>query len=342
MRRHSSILVGLVAVFVTLAWVGAASAAVTPSLAASWAPRTTLLSYSQGGSDDPLARLVLFAPADYLASFAQGPGDKVGTATAKVSVGDGGAAAATLTGSIAVATAADNVTVGGQTLTMAAAAAACTGAAVHNAYWVIGLGGSQSIQVPVYVDFVLSGPYSGFAASTITICMPPPDVPAGTVGRAVAGTKLLDLSLVLEDVYSVLDGWYLWHGLTTPYSPGTGKPNAAGNVESQSVARTPNVVTVSSKTTKGGSVSISGRLTSGGKGIGGQTVTITAGGKSVATAKTNGQGRYGVTVAQAAGTLVATATVAAKSIPCQGTYFTPTPCSGSSYGGFTISSDSSE
>ena len=43
----------------------------------------------------------------------------------------------------------------------------------------------------MYVDPV-SGAAAAFASFTIQVCLPPPDVPAGTPGRATFGAKLVD------------------------------------------------------------------------------------------------------------------------------------------------------
>jgi hypothetical protein len=100
----------------------------------------------------------------------------------------------------------------------------------------------------------------------------------------------------------------------------------------------PSALTLKSKPGKKG-VTVTGRLTAGGKGIGGQTVTITAGTKVVATAKTNGAGTYAVVVKAAKGKLVATAKVAAKTSACAGAFFAPAACAGSSFAAFTARSE---
>jgi hypothetical protein len=317
-----------------LVLAAAAYGAVTPGLqVVSNDSGSTTVSYAQGTTDDPAQKIVFFVPADYLATFAQQPGETVGTATASAVAADLAGQTLALTGAVTVRRATDTLTAGG---TLAAAATACTGSATHQSFWVADLSGSgQVLQLPIYVDYALSGPFASFASATLTTCPPAPDVPAGTAGRAPAGAKLTQLSLATADVFSVASGWYLWHSLTTPGT--AGKANTAGNVEAQATDRVPPALTVKSKRVKKG-VALSGRLTAGGKGLGGQTVTLTAGGKAVAKAKTNGSGGYAVVVKSAKGKVVATAKVAARTSACSGAFFAPATCSSSSFAAFTVRS----
>jgi hypothetical protein len=319
-----------------LALAATAAAAVAPQLQViSNSDGATTISYAQGTSDDPASKLQFFVPADYLATFAQQPGEPIGDARATASAGDAGGASVTLTGTTVVQ-AGTFVLASGQTL--AAAGTACTGSPAHQSFWLVTLtGGGQTLQLPVFVDYALSGAFSTFASSTLTACPPAPDTPAGTAGRAPGGLKLTQFTLATQDVFSVAPGWYEWHVLTTPETPKAGTPNAAGAAEAQAIDRVPAELTVKVKRAKK-SVTLSGRLTAGGKGLGGQSVTITAGGKAVAKAKTNGSGGYSVKVKTAKGKVVATAKVAAKSLPCSSAFFPPAPCTGSSYAAFTVTS----
>jgi hypothetical protein len=74
----------------------------------------------------------------------------------------------------------------------------------------------------------------------LVVCLPPPDVPAGTPGRATFGAKLqsatLSSSAIAEPTAS---GENRWTSLWTPYNPGKGTPNAAGSVETQSIRHLP-------------------------------------------------------------------------------------------------------
>ena len=124
----------------------------------------------------------------------------------------------------------------------------------------------------------------------------------------------------------------------TPYTPGTGKVNAAGTFEVQSVDRTPQVLTTKAKK-KAGKVAVSGRLVAGGKGVTGISVTILAGKKSVGKAVTKAGGYYSKLVT-APGTAKFSASVAVaprKAASCT-PYFAPAPCAGSWVAGFTAKS----
>ena len=72
------------------------------------------------------------------------------------------------------------------------------------------------------------------------VCLPPPDIPPGTPGRAQFGAKLLtavfDSSAITEPTAT---GDYRWTSPFTPYTPTKGTPNAAGTVETQSISHIP-------------------------------------------------------------------------------------------------------
>src|SRR5581483_2551126 len=124
----------------------------------------------------------------------------------------------------------------------------------------------------------------------LAICLPPPDVPSGTPGRAAFGAKLIEANLTLEGTNAGTPGWHPWFMQATPYNPGVGTRNAAATVEVQSFDRAMPEVTLSAKRDKSGGTLVAGRLTAGGNGkaLGGLTVTITDGKKPLGTAKTNG------------------------------------------------------
>jgi hypothetical protein len=126
----------------------------------------------------------------------------------------------------------------------------------------------------------------------------------------------------------------------TPYTPGTGKVNAAGRFEVQSVDRTPQSLTTKAKKSKvKGKVTVSGRLVAGGKGISGVSVNILAGKKSVGKATTRAGGYYTALVTAAAtAKFSAAVTVAPKKSASCAAYFAPSPCVGAWVAGFTAKS----
>ena len=103
----------------------------------------------------------------------------------------------------------------------------------------------QTLELPVFVDQMTTPPESAFASSKIQACLPPPDVPPGTPGRASFGFKLLQVDFKVNGVYaSAGTGQPRWRMLATPYTPGLGSPNAAGTIEAQSVIGFPRSVTL--------------------------------------------------------------------------------------------------
>jgi hypothetical protein len=100
--------------------------------------------------------------------------------------------------------------------------------------------------LPVFVDSPAAGTgASAFATASIQACLPPPDVPTGTPGRATFGFKLTQVDFKVNNVFtSAGNGQPRWRVLATPYTPGRGTPNAAGSVEAQSVIAFPRVLTL--------------------------------------------------------------------------------------------------
>jgi len=129
---------------------------------------------------------------------------------------------------------------------VAAGATQCTGTPTHTAYWVLILqAAGQTLELPVYVDAPAAPPAPGasasaFASASIQACLPPPDLPTGTPGRASFGFKLTQVDFKVNGVFtSGGTGQPRWRTLATPYTPNTGRPNAAGSVEVQSVVAFP-------------------------------------------------------------------------------------------------------
>ncbi len=138
---------------------------------------------------------------------------------------------------------------------LTAGATQCTGTATHTAFWVLILqAAGQTLELPVFVDAPAAPPAPGasasaFASSSIQACLPPPDVPTGTPGRATFGFKLTQVDFKVNGVFtSAGTGQPRWRTLATPYTPNTGRPNAAGSVEVQSVIAFPRTLTLSRPT----------------------------------------------------------------------------------------------
>jgi hypothetical protein len=155
-----------------------------------------------------------------------------------------------LTGKVVVANPADPAII--------AAAARCTPGVSNQATWVLNASlQGQTISIPVFVNKV--GPLV-----TQQICLPPPDVPVGTPGRATLGAKIVTADFTIEGVFkNARRGQYEWAGIFTPYTPGTGAPNAAGTVEWRTFVGLPSSLTLAkAKTRKGikliGKLSVNG------------------------------------------------------------------------------------
>src|SRR5256885_9771 len=77
-----------------------------------------------------------------------------------------------------------------------------------------------------------AGPEASLGATKLVVCLPPPDVPVGTPGRATFGAKLLSATFSASAITEPKASADLrWTSLWTPYTPGKGTPNPAGSVE---------------------------------------------------------------------------------------------------------------
>jgi hypothetical protein len=250
-RLTRTLLLGLVGALALLT-AGAASAAyTTPKLTVQTNGAATTINYTQSASDDPTAKLTFYAPTSYSATLTQSAGQTIGTVTAQGTAADLGGALLPLTGTVQVRAASGTYLSGTTQVPISAAATQCTGTATHTAYWVLILqAAGQTLELPVFVDSPAAPPQPGasasaFASTSIQACLPPPDVPAGTPGRATFGFKLTAVDFRVNNVFSYSGtGEPRWRVLATPYTPGTGRPNAAGSVEAQSVVAFPRSLTL--------------------------------------------------------------------------------------------------
>jgi len=241
-RTLRSLLVGLTAA-VALTAVGQAAAAYTTPRLLVTDDRTgaTTISFTQSAADDPSAKLTFYIPAGYTSTLTQAAGTTIGTVNASGTAADLGGALLPLTGTVQVRGASGTYLSGATQVPIAAAATACTGTATHTAFWVLILqAAGQTLELPVFVDQGLTPPASAFASASIQACLPPPDVPAGTPGRATFGFKLTNTVFTVNNVFAGTgSGDLLWRLLATPYLPTAGRPNAAGSVEAQSIVTFP-------------------------------------------------------------------------------------------------------
>ena len=232
---------------VALSSAGTALAAyTTPKLLVTDAPPSVTINYTQDANDDPTAKLTFYAPSEYSASLTQPAGQTIGTVNAQGTAADLGGALLPLTGTVQVRAANGTYLSGTTQVPIAAAATQCTGTATHTAYWVLILqAAGQTLELPVFVDQVTAPPANAFASASIQACLPPPDIPPGTPGRATFGFKLTKVDFNVSNVFtSAGTGQPRWRVLATPYNPGKGTPNAAGSVEAQSVVGFPRSATL--------------------------------------------------------------------------------------------------
>ncbi|MGZ8782943.1 MAG: hypothetical protein ACXWZB_05540 [Gaiellaceae bacterium] len=246
-------LLGLVGAF-ALSGAGTALAAYTsPSLRVTDDRSAVTIRYNVSASDDPTAKLTFYAPTGYTASLSQPAGTTIGTVTAQGTAADLGGALLPLTGTVQVRAANGTYLSGSTQVPIATAAQQCTGTPTHTAYWVLNLqAAGQTLELPVFVDSPAAGAgTSAFASSSIQACLPPPDVPTGTPGRATFGFKLTQVDFKVNRIFtSAGTGQPRWRVLATPYNPGRGTPNAAGSVEAQSVISFPRTLSLRRPTLK--------------------------------------------------------------------------------------------
>jgi hypothetical protein len=327
-----------------LAFAGSVLAAYSPSLSVAAGAAGTTITFRQPAADDPTAGLAFFAPTSVTADLSAAVGTQIGSVSARVSAADLGAnTVLPLVGTIQVADPATTISFAGTTVPISTLAARCTGTATHGAFWALTLSAAgQTLQLPLFVDAVPAGsPQAAFSTLMIVGCLPPGDVPAGTPGRATFGVKVLEAALTVRGVFSAPPGEHRWRLLALPYTPGTGVPNAAGRVETQSLARAPQAVRLAVRKTKTrGRAMIIGSVTENAQPVPGARVQILRGTRVAGSARTNTAGGYTLTVTAAPGARVrARVTVAARPLgaeACQPTpAFAPAPCIGATAGGFT-------
>ncbi len=278
---------------VALGFSGAALAAFTPKLDISskgpvaGGPGATI-HVSLAPTDDPTAKVTIYAPPGYTADLSAAGGTELGKVSAKVTAADLGGVTLPLEGTVKAANPADFVGPPNN---------ACV-PGTHQAVWLLVLtAAGQTLQVPAYVD-AAAGPEAAFSSYKIQICLPPPDIPPGTPGRATFGAKLFDATFSVN-VYAIpAAGEYRWRSLWTPYTPGKGTANPVGTVEAQSLVRVPATLGLKAKyDKKKKTVTLTGSLTEYGAGVGGASVSILSGAtaaalKPIGSATTDSSGGY--------------------------------------------------
>jgi hypothetical protein len=264
--RTWTVVVGLAAVAALVAVPAAMAAYTSPKLEVTQTTTGVVVKASLDPNDDPTARVAINVPVGTQLTTTQAPGTVLGPVRAIVKALDLAGADLPLEGQLVVA-APGQVPAAQQT--------ACIGSSTPLATWVMVLtAAGQTLTVPTYL---LPQPATPLGPAFIAICLPPPDVPVGTPGRATFGAKVYSAELTINGVFSrVATG--AWISSWVPYNPGVGTANIAGAVVAPA-AIAPGAVTLAAKNS-GKGATIIGRVTQAGQARSGATVTISGGAKA--------------------------------------------------------------
>lgn len=297
------------------------------TLAVTQAGPLTTIKASLDSNDDPTASVRIVAPTGTQLTTTQAPGTVLGPVKAIVKALDLAGADLPITGQLVVASP-GQVTADQQ--------AACIQSATPLATWglVLSAAGQNLPTIGAYV-FAPAG-----AQAYVQICLPPPDVPVGTPGRAPFGVKLYSAELAINGVFSAVSSG-AWIGFWTPYNPGVGSVNTAATVASPA-AIAPGAVTLAAKRS-GAGATLAGTVTQGGQPRAGASVTIfgaakASGLKRLGKAKVGANGRFAFR-ARAGTFFRATAAAAPGAFPGGCTLLSlPAPCVNPTVNGFAAQS----
>lgn len=266
------------AAFCALAFAQGAFAANTATIAVTHSPMvlagssSTTIHVAIPQSTDPMAAINIFVPSGYTLNTTQAAGTKIGAVDATAFSRDAG-----LTLPLSGDVTADNPANHGSDSTQ------CAGTATSQAVWILNLSvAGQAIQLPLYVNPTV-GAQTALGKFRLTICLPPPDVPIGTPGRSAQGAQVLDARFTVNGIFTtpVAPGQQVWETLFTPYTPNTGKVNAAGTFEARALVGLPAVVTIAkSYNVKTNIWTISGRVREGNNVVSGASVHVFKGASS--------------------------------------------------------------
>lgn len=336
-RKIWTVVAALTAAAAVIAVPSAYAAYTTAKLEVQLATTGVTVKATLSPDDDPTASVRIFAPSGTQLTTTQAPGTVLGPVSAVVKALDLGGADLPLTGNLIVAAP-------GQIAP--AAQAACLGTTTPIASWVMVLSAAgQTLPVPAYL-VATTGTQAALGPAYIQVCLPPPDIPVGTPGRATFGAKLYNAQLTIAGVFNSAAGG-TWVSFWTPYRPGVGQVNAAGTVASPAIVA-PGAVTVAARRAgrAGRGATVSGRVTQGGAPRAGASVTIFGGPRSGALKRrgrrtTNANGAF--TFRAASGVFFrANVAAAAGAAPAACTALTaaiaPVPCVNPTSNGFTAQS----
>jgi hypothetical protein len=337
-----------VALLGALAFAGSAFASFTPKLLVKGAGASGVsVSVSVGNNDDPTAKVSIYVPNGYTVNTAAT--GKIGDVTATAAAADLGGAVLPLTGELDVIPA------------NAAAQAAC-GVQTAAATWDLHLtAAGQTLDIPMFL-VANAAPESSVGAYKIVVCLPPPDVPPGTPGRATFGAKLLSAVFTSSAITNpASSGDFRWTSLWAPYNPGVGTVNAAGLVEVQSLQKLPAKVVLATKRKRvvtykfvrrngkrvrvkviSTRVAFAAGVIANNSPVSGAKVTARINGRSFGTATTGASGIVGgvFTLKKGTATIAVTAVIADQDLGASGCVASPIfqglPCVDATAGGATL------
>jgi hypothetical protein len=320
----------VVAITATAALALAGNALAVQKLSVSQTATSLTIKISQAQTDAQPARISIYVPTGYSLNTSQGPGTVIGTTSGSVFARDANIPLP-LSGDVVVAPPNTN------------AAPCFTG--THTAVWLLRLQvAGQQIQLPIAVDQT-SGTAGALGSYQLVTCLAPSDVPQGTPGRSPNGAQLLEAVFTVNNIFPVPAGTSVWKTLTTPYTPGTGVPNAAGTVETRSIVGT-GAISIGKKVTsaKKRTIRLSGKVSQAGAAVAGTQVTLLLNGKASTKlkARTNAVGNYTInlrkTGKKSTTTFQARVTVAERDVTstgCASPSVPPVPCVSATASGFT-------
>jgi hypothetical protein len=200
------------------AYTSARLSVVNPGKALSAAGPLTL-GFAQSAADDSTARIVTYVPRGY-GSLVARPGEVLGSGRATLDRGDQRAIA---TGELRAADPARYRDEAESCLDDPARVDAVYVLAVPDL--------ERTLELPVFVRTVTSGPEAAYASGALTVCFPRP----GATAAADAPPRVLALSLAFRRLFvnPRAAGAYRWRSLWTPYRDGTRA--ASGTVEAQAL-----------------------------------------------------------------------------------------------------------
>jgi hypothetical protein len=243
-------------------------------------------------ANDPIAATQIYVPSGYGVNVSQPADTSIGTVDATAYSRDGGLTLP-LSGSVATANPANYAT----------PSTVCAGTPTSKAVWILTLTiATTTLKVPLYVN-PTTGAEAGLGAYKLSICLPPPDIPAGDPARAAQGAQLLEATFTVNGIFTTPTGGGLleWDALFTPYNPGKGTPNTAGTFEARAFVPLPIILNLQASYKKATrTYTLSGRVSKGGLPAAGLTVAIARGPSATAlrraaSAKTGTSGTFRLT-----------------------------------------------